>query len=118
MQRPTDLQPTTSDAPRRGVNIKLSFVDANPQVRIEKEKPADAKMSYFLGNNQEQWRSAVPVWRSVRYVGLYPDIDLIMETGTGGWEWRFEARPGADLLAARLRIEGASAAASVGGHLC
>ena len=56
-----------------GVNIKLSFVGANPQARIETFDPVDTVISYFLGNDSsDHWRPAVPVWGGVRYVDLYP----------------------------------------------
>ncbi len=73
--------------------IKLSFVGANPQPQIETINRLDTKVSYFIGNDPEQWRAEVPVWGGVRYVDLYPGVDLEVgtadEQGSGGlWHLR------------------------------
>ncbi|MFZ1596123.1 MAG: hypothetical protein WAW26_09740, partial [Anaerolineae bacterium] len=40
--------------PLRGVNIKLSFVDANPHPHIESFDRLDTKVSYFIGADPDQ----------------------------------------------------------------
>ena len=37
--------------PQRGVNLKLSFLDANPQSRLEPFNRLDTHVSYFVGND-------------------------------------------------------------------
>ena len=101
-------------APRRGVNIKLSFVGANPHPHIETFHRLDTKVSYFYGNDPEQWRPDVPVWGGVRYVGLYPGINLELTNEAGQMAQRLAAQPDTDLTAVQLRVEGADAVA-VGG---
>jgi len=96
--------------PRRGVNLKLSFPGANPHPRLEPFDRLDTHISYFIGNDPDQWRPDVPVWAGVRYVDLYPGVDLEV-TGEGGrWIWRLICG-GADcqsaLRSVRLRVEGA-----------
>ena len=61
-----------------GVNLKLSFVGANPQPALEPSAPVETNVSYFLGNDPAQWRPEVPVYGSVRYDELYPGIDLVL----------------------------------------
>ena len=101
-----DLQ--ALNEPRRGANIKLSFVGANPNPVLEPFEPLDTVVSYFIGNDPEQWRPDVPVWGGVRYVDLYPSIDLEV-TGEGGeLVPRLAAQAGADLSMVRLRVEGAN----------
>ena len=34
------------------------------------------RVSYCLGNEPAEWRTDVPVWAGVRYVELYPGLDL------------------------------------------
>lgn len=103
-------------APRRGANIKLSFVGANPHPRIETFDRLETTVSYFYGNDPEQWRPEVPVWGGVRYVDLYPGIDLELTQQDGQMVQRLAARPGADLSAVQLQVEGAEAV-SVGGAM-
>ena len=99
------------------MNIRLSFVGANPHPQIEPFERLDTKVSYFFGNDPSLWHSDVPVWSGVRYVDLYPDIDLELGTDHGLRSWRLVAGPGADVRAARLRVEGAETASLDGACL-
>ncbi len=104
------VQPATLHA------IRLSFVGANPRPRIETTDRLDTVVSYFLGNDPDQWRPEVPVWGGVRYVDLYPGVDLELTGVNGQMTPRLALRPGADLSAVRLRVEGAESV-SVDGNL-
>lgn len=94
-----------------GVNLKLSFVDANPQPSLEPSAPVETNVSYLLGNDPAQWRPEVPVYSGVRYDELYPGIDLVLSGDqAGALPWSLEARSGAESSAVRLRVEGADSA--------
>jgi hypothetical protein len=103
------------EPPRKAVNIKLSFPGANPHPRMEPFYRLDTVVSYFIGNDPAKWHVAVPVWGGVRYVGLYPGVDLELRGENGQVVPRLVARPGADLSAVRLRVEGAEEVALGGG---
>ena len=113
---PTDQISTPSaDSSRRGVHLKLDFVGANPHPEIVPFGPIDTTISYFLGNDPEQWYPDVPVWSGVRYVDLYPGVDLEIESTGGVWDWRLVVRDavqfeddlrGAARRGIRLHIEG------------
>ncbi|MBI4491550.1 MAG: hypothetical protein HY690_02010 [Chloroflexi bacterium] len=76
----------------------------------------DTVVSYFLGNDPARWRPNVPVWGGVRYVDLYPGVDLEISSEGGRLAQRFVVRdtararaPGpAPLQNAQLRVEGAT----------
>ncbi|MCB0256851.1 MAG: SBBP repeat-containing protein [Anaerolineae bacterium] len=104
-------------SPRRGVNIKLSFAGANRQPRMETIDPLDTTISYFDGNDPDQWRPDVPVWGGVRYVDLYPGVDLELTGEDGQLALRLAARTDADLSAVRLRVGGADAVTVDEDHL-
>ena len=61
---------------RRSANLKLSFPGANPRPRLEPFDRLHTRVSYFIGDNPAQWHADVPVWGGVRYVDLYPGVDL------------------------------------------
>jgi len=103
---PLHLRPPAPQ-PKRGVNIRLSFPGANPHPRIEPFHRLDTVVSYFIGNDPAKWHVAVPVWGGVRYVDLYPGVDLELTGENGQVVPRLVAHPGADLSAVRLRVEGA-----------
>jgi len=96
------------DEPRRGVNLKLSFAGANPHPRLEPISRLDTVVSYFIGDDPEQRHAGVPVWGGVRYVDLYPGVDLEVTSGGGHWTWRFEIHNSQFAVSnVRLRVEGA-----------
>jgi len=96
--------------PFRGVNIRITFAGANPHPRVEPLAPLDTVVNYFIGNDGAKWRTHVPVWSGVRYVDLYPGVDLeMMGSENGGWQWRLICRVGCSDVLPRvsLRVEGA-----------
>lgn len=111
--------PLTLPAPaaQKGVNIKLSFDGANLHPRLVPFKRLDTRVSYFTGNAPAQWRPDVPVWGGVRYVDLYPGIDLEIAGENTQMAPRLVVHPGADLSAVRLQVDGADTLALEGGAL-
>ncbi|MBI4491453.1 MAG: hypothetical protein HY690_01515 [Chloroflexi bacterium] len=100
---------------RRGVHLKLSYDGANPRPRMEGITRRDTVVSYFFGNDPARWRPDVSVWGGVRYVDIYPGVDLELSAEAGRLVQRFVVRDlagGAQGLAllrqARLRVEGSS----------
>lgn len=85
--------------------LKLTFPGSNPDVRIEPFEPLATTVSYFIGNDPEQWHPAVPVWGGVRYTNLYPGVDLVIGGSNG--DWRLDAARGAATDQVDLQIEGA-----------
>jgi len=107
-----DADSVDSDASVRSqdaVHLKLSFPGANPHSTLEPYGRLATQVSYFVGADPEGWHIAVPVWSSVRYRDLYPGIDLEVGAANGRLALRLHPRPGADLEAVRLRVEGADA---------
>ncbi|MBX2999162.1 MAG: SBBP repeat-containing protein [Caldilineaceae bacterium] len=98
-----------ASAPRQGVHLKLSFVGASPHARLQPFERLETKVSYFIGNDPEQWRPDVPVWGGVRYMDLYPGLDLEVSGEGGRWSWRLAADrvSSASLSAVTLQVEGA-----------
>jgi hypothetical protein len=97
--QPANLPPATLHA------LKLTFPGSNPDVRIEPFDALTTTVSYFIGNDPAQWRPAVPVWGGVRYVDLYPGVDLVLGGRDG--DWRLEAASGAMTNQVRVQVEGA-----------
>lgn len=75
---------------RPGVNLKLSFVGSNPQPTLEPFDPQDVPVTY-LGRGSEPPPS-VPVWGGVRYVDLYPGLDLELFGQENQLVWRLVVR--------------------------
>lgn len=92
-----------------GANLRLSFPGGNLHPRLQPFDPLATQVSFLTGDDPAGWRAGVPAWGGVRYVDLYPGIDLELSGAQGRLAARLVARPGADLGAVRLRVEGAEA---------
>ena len=97
--------------------VRIGFAGANPRPEMVPFERLDTKISYLIGNDEDKWYPAVPVWGGVRYVGLYPGIDLVAGEANGRLSLRLDARPGADLSRVALRVEGADGIAVDGNYL-
>ncbi len=83
--------PAAALAARRGVHVRLSFVDASPSPVLVGAGSLATSVSYFLGADEATWRAQVPLWSRVRYVDLYPGVDLEIGPGAAGWAWQLSA---------------------------
>jgi hypothetical protein len=96
---------------RTGVNLRLSFAGANTRPRLEPFDALDTSVSYFFGQDEDDWFADVPVWGGVRYVEAFPGIDLVLVGGT--WSLQQQGCPleGSGLRQAKeqLQVEGADA---------
>jgi hypothetical protein len=90
-----------------GVNLKLSFTGANPNPHIVGLEPLDTAVSYFIGNNPDNWHTNVPVYAGVRYEDVYPGVDVEYVSLNGQWQAQLVAKPWADLSAVAWQVEGA-----------
>ncbi|HEU5098149.1 MAG TPA: SBBP repeat-containing protein [Roseiflexaceae bacterium] len=106
----------TDNAERRGVSLRLSFVGANPHPRLEPFGRVSTVVSFLKGRSALQ-HSQVPVWSGIRYVDLYPSIDLELIGASGRLAPRLVARPGADLAAVGLRVDGGDRLSIAGDQL-
>lgn len=75
-------------SPAHGVNLKLTFPGANPHPRLESFGRQETTVSYFTGGDPGRWRSNVPTWGGVRYVELYPGVDLEINSQAGHLTWQ------------------------------
>ncbi len=101
---------------QKAVALRISFPGANPSAFLVPSDPQAVHFSYFPGNDPSGWHADVPVWGAVRYVDLYPGIDLVIDSqatslADPSLPWRLESRVGADLSQVRLQIEGAQSLA-------
>ncbi|MFZ2098008.1 MAG: SBBP repeat-containing protein, partial [Anaerolineales bacterium] len=93
-------------SPRNGVNLRLSFVGANSNPQIMGFNSLDTNFSYYIGNDPTQWHTNVPVWGGVRYVDIYPGVDIEISSEGDQWIWKIIAADESSLAQVILQVEG------------
>lgn len=106
--------PPPTPRARQGVSVRLTFSGAKKHPEIVGINRSSTQVSYFYGNDPAQWQTDVPAFAGVRYLDLYPGLDLEITSENGQWVWRFlvkddsfldRGNPKA-LEKIRLRVEG------------
>src|SRR5262245_33536198 len=95
--RPPSLADIGGDDAITGANVFLSFEGASIDVVVEGIDPLHGRYSYLIGNDPSRWRTDVTGYSSIRYRGLYPDIDVVVRDHEHTLEYDLILEPGADL---------------------
>ena len=64
---------------RKGQEIKtvrLNFLNAKGNATIVGEDILRGKVNYFIGNDHNKWKTDIATYGSVRYEGIYDNIDM------------------------------------------
>ena len=87
--------------------VRMQLVGANltPHVRGVEELPGTS--NYFIGNDPQQWRTAVPSYAKVVYDGIYPGVDLVYYGTQGRVEHDFIVAPGTSPSVIAFDVHGA-----------
>lgn len=101
---------TQEDAERGQVTaIRLTFSGASDHPQLVPFGARETVFNYYHGNDPTAWVGGAPVWSGVRYVDLYPGVDLIIAGDGEDWTWRLASESPAALSDVRLLVEGAEA---------
>lgn len=86
--------------------VRMQIIGANPSARIVGVEPLAGKVNYFRGGNPEQQVTNVPTYARVRYVDLYPGVEMVYYGRERQVEYDFVVAPGADPNVITLAFEG------------
>lgn len=86
--------------------IRTRLIGGTKVRTLEGLDPAPGITNYFIGAEQE-WRTDVTAYQSVRYQGVYPGIDMLFHGARKRLEYDFIVEPGADPRRIALAVEGA-----------
>jgi uncharacterized repeat protein (TIGR01451 family) len=110
----------TQDDDERIALIKISFpAGSTAPLRLEPFDRQETVLNYFRGRDSADWHANVPVWGGVRYVDLYPGVDLEVTGERGQLAWGLVCRSNCppDLVELTLRVEGADRVTQTEGAL-
>jgi uncharacterized repeat protein (TIGR01451 family) len=84
----------------------MELSNANPRAEVRGEDQLPGKSNYFIGNDPTKWHRDIPQFARVRYVSVYPGIDLVFHGNRGRLEYDFEVAPGSDPSRVALKFQG------------
>ena len=85
---PNALWITETAADGQTLHREVRFPDASPSPRLEAFDRRETIVNYFRTSDPRNWRTGVPTWGGVRYVGLYPGVDVEIAGARGQLVWR------------------------------
>lgn len=87
--------------------VRLTFHGASPNSHLQPLTPLPTLVNEFRGNDPTHWRTHIPTYAGVRYVNLYPGLDLDILGEQGVWAWKLRLHDAsADPARLQLRFEG------------
>jgi hypothetical protein len=87
--------------------FRMDLVDASAGMSVAGDVQLPGISNYFIGSDPAKWRTHVPTYSGVRYIGVYSGIDMVYHGNQQQLEYDFVVAPGADSSAIRLQFEGA-----------
>src|ERR1700722_11540565 len=88
--------------------FQMRFIGASREARLDALDALPGKTNYIVGRDARNWHTGIPTFGSVRYRGLYRNIDLIFHSSPAGQlEYDFQVAPGGDPRVIRMAFEGA-----------
>jgi gliding motility-associated-like protein len=112
------LEPAGEDGPMvRSHAYDMIFEGANPNPQILPEREMVGYSNYFIGNDPAKWKSGVKTFGAVRYVSLYPGIDVRFFSENGYLKYDIIVSPTANAAQIGLRYDGASVSVQKNGEL-
>jgi hypothetical protein len=102
---PPSLQPVAD--PVRGQSLRFRWLDADPRARAVPLQPLPARVNYLVGSEPGQWRRNVPLYRAVRFEGVWPGVDVVHWASDRLLEVNYLLAPGARVDPIAFVIEGA-----------
>lgn len=80
----------------QNLSVQMAIDGANSSARVKPIEELPGKSNYFIGTDRTKWRFGIPNYAGVRYVGIYPGVDLVYYGNRGRLEFDFIVSPGAD----------------------
>lgn len=111
-------EPVGEDGPVvRSHAYDMIFEGANPNPQILPEREMAGYANYFIGNDPKKWAAGVKTYGAVRYVSLYPGVDVRFYSDNGYLKYDILVSPHANVGQIALRYDGATVSLQKNGEL-
>lgn len=95
------------DGVLRSHAYRVSFVGANPNSPVQREKPVSSYVNYFIGNDPAKWGADCKIFQAVTYKDVYPNIDIRYYAQNNQLKYDFIVHPGGNVGDIVMLYEGA-----------
>ena len=92
-----------------GAVVRLEFETADGRAHLSGEDELPGYHNYFLGNDPYRWRTRLPRYGAMRYLGLQPGVDLRIYGRGRGLEYDLLLSPEIDPSCVVVRADGVAA---------
>ncbi len=86
--------------------LRMSFSRANEASTVTGQDKLSGIVNYFIGNDPNNWRTKIPMYKKVQYNELYEGIDLVYYGNQGQLEYDLVVAPGADPTQIQIAFQG------------
>ncbi|MBC7350173.1 MAG: SBBP repeat-containing protein [Candidatus Aminicenantes bacterium] len=86
--------------------VRLTPLNARKRAEIVAEEEQFGRVNYFIGRNQEKWKTGIPTFRKVRYREIYDGVDIVFYGNNNQLEYDIIAQPGVDVSKIAFEYEG------------
>jgi beta-propeller repeat-containing protein len=93
--------------PRAYHPLSFEFMNANPRPKILGQSQLPGVVHSYVGP-RDQHRSNIPTYSKLRYVDVWPGIDVLFLGKNDRLKFQFEIAPGADPSLIQMRVVGAT----------
>jgi hypothetical protein len=87
--------------------LTIRFAGGNSHPEIAGLEPLPGRVNYFRGSDPSKWIVDVPTFAQVKYLSVYPGVDVLWYGDQREFEYDVIVAPGADPSAVRLDVSGA-----------
>jgi hypothetical protein len=99
------------------LTIEVRFKGANPQTTLEGEDRLNAAANFLIGDQEQDWKTNLPVYQKILYRNLYPGIDMAYGAVGRSIKSEFLLMPGANPNQIRLDYSGGGLSIMANGDL-
>lgn len=92
---------------RQSEVVRMKLAGANDRAKVEGVDMLPGKTNYFISDDPMKWQTDVPTFARVKYVEVYPGIDLIFYGDHRQLEYDLTVAPGAEPDRITLGFDGA-----------
>jgi hypothetical protein len=94
--------------------FRLQFVNAAENVSLEAIQPDEVRLNFFQGNDSSGWVPDVRQFKQVKYVGIYPGVDMEILGEHEHIKYNWLVAAGADLSQIKVQYKGETIACREG----